>query len=47
MERERSAAEYGERFSARVWWEVDVGNAGMVKEMRVWGCGDEDGSEVG
>lgn len=47
MERERGAGQYGKCFSARVGWEVNVRNACMVEEVRVWSCGDEDGGEVG
>lgn len=38
VKREGGAGEYGKGFSARVWWEVDVWNAGVVEEVRVWGC---------
>ena len=38
---------YGKGFGACVRWEVDVRNAGVVEEVRVWGCGDEDRGEVG
>ena len=35
VEWKRGAGEYGKRFGACVGWEVDVGDAGVVEEVRV------------
>ena len=45
-QRGRGAAEYQERFSTRIWWKVDVGNAGTMKNVWVRDYRDENDSKV-